>query len=88
MSTMTDATIKRIDEIADKLDKVISVIDGIEARMATKDDLQRLEIKLGRRMDEYQGINTEHHLETRKMIGDLTGKFDNLREGLAHAAGL
>lgn len=52
-------------------------------RVATKDDIARLEHK----MDGYHKVNIGHHLETRSMIGDLNQKYDHLREGLLKAAG-
>ena len=56
--------------------------------LATKDDIARLE----RKLDSHKQASNQHHLETRRQIGQLNrevskinDKFDHLREGLAKA---
>lgn len=45
-----------------------------------------LEKRLTDKMASYHTVNVRHHLETRKMIGDLKQSHDKLREGLRAAA--
>lgn len=56
--------------------------------LATKDDLERVAVRLERKIDSNQAANINHHLETREDIGKLHQEVGDLREGLAHAAGL
>lgn len=46
----------------------------------------KLEHKLSNKIDGYHTVNVRHHLETRKMIGDLQQSHDRLREGIRSAA--
>jgi hypothetical protein len=52
---------------------------------ATKDDLKLTAIRLERKIDANSAANVKHHLETRKMIGDLNKQYGAVREGLAKA---
>jgi len=54
---------------------------------ATKDDLNRMTVRLERKIGSNQTANIHHHLETRKAIGGLTRQVGNLREGIAQAVG-
>lgn len=56
----------------------------IEAEVTPR--FEKLERKLSSKIDGYHTINVKHHLETRKMIGDLQQSHDRLREGLRSAA--
>lgn len=64
-------------------------IEALRADMATKHDLKRVEVKvdaMGIRLDNLHKENMDQHLETRKMIGDLSRKHTVLVEGLLIAA--
>lgn len=55
-------------------------------RFATKDDLIATEQRLTRKLDAHKQVSTQHHLQTRKMLGDLTQQHHMLREALRQAA--
>lgn len=54
----------------------------LEQKMATKDDLGRLE----RKMEHGFAVSRQHHMEAREMIGEINGRFVKLREGIIKAA--
>ena len=63
----------------DKEDIKNIIIEVVDPRF------EKLERKLSSKIDGYHTINVEHHLETRKIIGDLQQSHDRLREGLRSA---
>jgi hypothetical protein len=58
-------------------------ITGVETSLQAKITLA--ETRLERKLASASAANVKHHLETRKMIGDLSRSHDALREGLAQA---
>lgn len=72
------------------LKQIADIVKQSEARirkdMATKTDLSKLEIRIESKLAANQAVNIKHHLETREMIGELSRRYDHLREGLARAA--
>ena len=84
-----------VEEIVE--DKIQRAVKGLatkdELKAAVKDLATREELNSGlsrleRKISNYQKANINHHLETRKEIGKLNKEFGQIREGLAHAAGL
>ena len=58
------------------------------AGLATKEDaadIKQLQIRLNRKLSSHHDANTQHHLTTRAMIGDLNSQLTDLREGLSRA---
>ena len=66
------------------LDAVTDIVQQTEKRLtdklASKDDLYRVETNLGRKIKNSHTANVRHHLETRKDIGDLNSQYANLRD--------
>jgi hypothetical protein len=48
--------------------------------MATKDDLKESERRLARKIDGHQRANIQHHLESRRAIGELGREIYQLWE--------
>ena len=68
------------------LQQIMLKLAEIEQKMATKEEMRAGFDRLERKIRESSAINVKHHLETRAAIGDLTAKFERMREGLAQAA--
>ena len=60
----------------DKEDIKNIVIEVVDPRF------DKLERKLGAKIDSHHTINVNHHLETRTMVGDLHQDQTQLREGM------
>ena len=84
--------IEQIAQCATKEDlKRFATKDDL-GQFATKDDLSESTNRLDGRLDrierriiEGRKVNVQHHLTTRKMIGDLTKEHAALRQGIAKA---
>ena len=82
---LLDAMTEQLGVITDNMVTKRDLKEELKA-FATKDDLERMTIRLERKIDSNQKVNITHHLATRYEIGGLNQQFGNLREGLAQAA--
>jgi hypothetical protein len=76
-----------LDRFATKEDlQLFATKDDLQC-FATKEDMEAMRDSLEQRMELYHQRSNEHHLETRMMIRRLADKHEDLRQGLAEAAG-